>query len=171
MAAPTPVSALVHSSTLVTAGVYLLIRFSYLLDPFSLQTLFVLSTLTMFISGLVASFEYDLKKVIALSTLSQLGVIIFSVSLGFFKMALFHLLIHALFKAILFLCAGNLIHGVLSQDVRSFGGLSVNFPIVCTCINLANLSLCGIPFLSGFYSAYSPSARSCLCRHLPQLGP
>lgn len=152
IAAPTPVSALVHSSTLVTAGVYLLIRFSFLLESWSFILLFV-STLTIFISGIVAIFEYDLKKIIALSTLSQLGVMIFSISLGIYNVAFFHLVTHALFKALLFLSAGVLIHGIGgSQDIRHFGNLSKSFPLVGVCLNLANLSLCGIPFISGFYS-------------------
>lgn len=153
MAAPTPVSALVHSSTLVTAGVYLLIRFSSFLRSNSQTMLLVLSVLTMFIAGLVASFEFDIKKIIALSTLSQLGVIIFSISLGLYTIAFFHLAAHALFKALLFLCAGSVIHGYNgSQDIRNFGSAALNYPLVSVLINFANLSLCGIPFLSGFYS-------------------
>lgn len=153
IAAPTPVSALVHSSTLVTAGVYLLIRFSYLLEQTWSPVLLFISTLTIFISGIVAVFEFDLKKIIALSTLRQLGIIIFSISLGLYRVAFFHLITHALFKALLFLCAGILIHGVGgSQDIRIYGSLSLNYPLVGVCLNLANLSLCGIPFISGFYS-------------------
>ena len=153
MAAPTPVSALVHSSTLVTAGVYLLIRFSECITLTSRALLMFLSTVTIFLSGLVANFEYDMKKIIALSTLSQLGVMMFSISLGLYGLAFFHLVIHALFKALLFLCAGVLIHGVGgSQDIRLCGGLARTFPLIGVCINLANLSLCGLPFLSGFYS-------------------
>ena len=153
MAAPTPVSALVHSSTLVTAGVYLLIRFSFLLENHVATILLPISVLTIFISGIVAVFEFDLKKIIALSTLRQLGIIIFSISLGLYNIAFFHLIIHALFKALLFLCAGILIHGVGgSQDIRIYGGLSLSYPLTGVCINLANLSLCGIPFISGFYS-------------------
>ena len=153
IAAPTPVSALVHSSTLVTAGVYLLIRFSPFLQKEGLNLLLTLSILTIFIAGLVAVFECDLKKIIALSTLSQLGVMIFAISLGLRGVAFFHLITHALFKAMLFLCAGVLIHGVVgSQDVRDFGSMILHYPAVGVCLNLANLSLCGIPFLSGFYS-------------------
>jgi len=153
MAAPTPVSALVHSSTLVTAGVYLLIRFGSFTVGFISIFLFFVSVLTMFISGLVAVYEYDLKKVIALSTLSQLGVIMFSISLGLYTVAFFHLIIHALFKAILFLCAGAIIHGVGgSQDIRYYGGQIYSYPVIASCLNIANLSLCGIPFISGFYS-------------------
>lgn len=153
IAAPTPVSALVHSSTLVTAGVYLLIRFGGFNSGFMRSILFHVSVLTIFISGLVAVYEYDLKKVIALSTLRQLGVIIFSISLGLFKVAFFHLIIHALFKAILFLCAGAMIHGVGgSQDMRHYGGQVRSYPVIGACLNIANLSLCGVPFISGFYS-------------------
>lgn len=153
MAAPTPVSALVHSSTLVTAGVYLLIRFSNTLDFNSKSFLLFVSTLTIFMSGLVANFEYDLKKIIALSTLSQLGIIMFAIALGLYKLAFFHLVIHALFKALLFLCAGTAIHRIGgSQDIRVYGGLAKNFPIIGVCLNYANLSLCGFPFLAGFYS-------------------
>lgn len=153
MAAPTPVSALVHSSTLVTAGVYLLIRFGGFLRIEINHFLLAISTLTMFMSGLVANYEYDLKKVIALSTLSQLAVMIFSISLGLFQLAFFHLVIHALFKALLFLCAGAMIHGIGgSQDIRHSGRLIKNFPLIGVCLNYANLSLCGFPFLAGFYS-------------------
>nr|BDH80290.1 NADH dehydrogenase subunit 5 [Moina macrocopa] len=153
MAAPTPVSALVHSSTLVTAGVYLLIRFGSFNEGYMSSFLLFISVMTMFMSGLVAVFEYDLKKVIALSTLSQLGVMMFSISLGLYLVAFFHLVIHALFKAMLFLCAGSLIHGIGgSQDMRFYGGQIENYPVIGVCLNIANLSLCGIPFMSGFYS-------------------
>uniref|UniRef100_A0AAU7GHK9 NADH-ubiquinone oxidoreductase chain 5 n=1 Tax=Mecysmoderes ater TaxID=3158840 RepID=A0AAU7GHK9_9CUCU len=153
MAAPTPVSSLVHSSTLVTAGVYILIRFSHLFTTQILEFLMFFSLLTMFMAGGAANFEYDLKKIVALSTLSQLGMMIFILSLGSFNLAYFHLLIHALFKALLFMCAGAMIHNMANhQDIRYMGGI-VNFmPITCVCFNISNFSLCGIPFLSGFYS-------------------
>nr|WNG77948.1 NADH dehydrogenase subunit 5 [Helius pluto] len=154
MAAPTPVSALVHSSTLVTAGVYLLIRFNILLEGTILgQGLLLISGLTMFMSGMGANFEFDLKKIIALSTLSQLGLMMSILSMGFYKLALFHLLTHALFKALLFMCAGAIIHNMKnSQDIRIMGGLIYNMPLTVSCFNLANLALCGMPFLAGFYS-------------------
>nr|UXX44862.1 NADH dehydrogenase subunit 5 [Aedes koreicus]UXX44875.1 NADH dehydrogenase subunit 5 [Aedes koreicus]UXX44888.1 NADH dehydrogenase subunit 5 [Aedes koreicus] len=154
MAAPTPVSALVHSSTLVTAGVYLLIRFNILLEnTFLGQFLLLVSGLTMFMAGLGANFEFDLKKIIALSTLSQLGLMMSILSMGFFKLAFFHLLTHALFKALLFMCAGVIIHNTKNaQDIRFMGGLSMSMPLTCSCFNIANLALCGMPFLAGFYS-------------------
>nr|QVT11149.1 NADH dehydrogenase subunit 5 [Rhagoletis pomonella]QVT11214.1 NADH dehydrogenase subunit 5 [Rhagoletis mendax]QVT11227.1 NADH dehydrogenase subunit 5 [Rhagoletis zephyria]QVT11162.1 NADH dehydrogenase subunit 5 [Rhagoletis pomonella]QVT11175.1 NADH dehydrogenase subunit 5 [Rhagoletis pomonella] len=154
MAAPTPVSALVHSSTLVTAGVYLLIRFNILLNnSFLGQLLLLLSGLTMFMAGLGANFEFDLKKIIALSTLSQLGLMMSILSMGFYKLAFFHLLTHALFKALLFMCAGAIIHNMQnSQDIRLMGGLGVYMPLSTSCFNVANLALCGMPFLAGFYS-------------------
>lgn len=154
IAAPTPVSALVHSSTLVTAGVYLLIRFNILLENRVLgQFMLLISGLTIFIAGLGANFEFDLKKIIALSTLSQLGLIIRILSIGFYKLAFFHLLTHALFKALLFICAGVIIHNVKnSQDIRFMGRLRIRIPLTCSCFNIANLALCGIPFLAGFYS-------------------
>nr|YP_010265232.1 NADH dehydrogenase subunit 5 [Allodia protenta]UIP57103.1 NADH dehydrogenase subunit 5 [Allodia protenta] len=154
MAAPTPVSALVHSSTLVTAGVYLLIRFNILISGTGFgQFLLLISSLTMFMSGLGANFEYDLKKIIALSTLSQLGLMMSILSLGFPMLAFFHLLTHALFKALLFMCAGAIIHNMMnSQDIRSMGSLVISMPLTTTCFNIANLALCGMPFLAGFYS-------------------
>ena len=154
IAAPTPVSALVHSSTLVTAGVYLLIRFNILLaDRFLGKLLLLLSGLTIFIAGLGANYEFDLKKIIALSTLSQLGLIISILSIGFYKLAFFHLLTHALFKALLFICAGAVIHNINnSQDIRLMGNLRFFIPLTSSCFNVANLALCGIPFLAGFYS-------------------
>nr|UOU85169.1 NADH dehydrogenase subunit 5 [Sargus flavipes] len=154
MAAPTPVSALVHSSTLVTAGVYLLIRFNILIEGTIMATvLLLLACLTMFMSGLGANFEFDLKKIIALSTLSQLGLMMSILSMGFPKLAFFHLLTHALFKALLFMCAGAIIHNMSnSQDIRFMGNLVMHMPLTVTCLSVANLALCGMPFLAGFYS-------------------
>nr|ALO77229.1 NADH deshydrogenase subunit 5 [Phycosecis limbata] len=153
MAAPTPVSSLVHSSTLVTAGVYLLIRFNFSFSEEMKFFLLFISSLTMFMSGLGANFEFDLKKIIALSTLSQLGLMLSILSLGDYKLSFFHLLTHALFKALLFMCAGNVIHNLINcQDIRFMGGLVNHMPLTCTYLNICNLSLCGLPFLSGFYS-------------------
>nr|AOY39135.1 NADH dehydrogenase subunit 5 [Stenotrachelus aeneus] len=153
MAAPTPVSSLVHSSTLVTAGVYLLIRFNFSFGENLMLLLLFLSSMTMFMSGLGANFEFDLKKIIALSTLSQLGLMMSILALGEWKLSFFHLLVHALFKALLFMCAGNIIHMMLNcQDIRFMGGLVQSMPLTCIYLHISNMSLCGLPFLSGFYS-------------------
>nr|ARH54527.1 NADH dehydrogenase subunit 5 [Ocypus ophthalmicus] len=153
MAAPTPVSSLVHSSTLVTAGVYLLIRFNVLLTGNLMMILLFIGSMTMFMAGLGANFEFDLKKIIALSTLSQLGLMMSILSLGEFNLAFFHLLTHALFKATLFMCAGCIIHNLNNcQDIRYMGSLVIHMPLTCCFFNISNLSLCGLPFLSGFYS-------------------
>nr|AQT38603.1 NADH dehydrogenase subunit 5 [Megathymus yuccae yuccae] len=154
MSAPTPVSALVHSSTLVTAGVYLLIRFNnLLLNTFFLKMLLLLSGLTMFMAGISANYEFDLKKIIALSTLSQLGLMMSILSMGMYDLAFFHLLTHAMFKALLFMCAGIIIHMMNdNQDIRMMGGISMYIPLTCLCLNISNMALSGIPFLAGFYS-------------------
>nr|YP_009441910.1 NADH dehydrogenase subunit 5 [Trypodendron domesticum]AOY40118.1 NADH dehydrogenase subunit 5 [Trypodendron domesticum] len=153
MAAPTPVSSLVHSSTLVTAGVYLLIRNYTLMNFWFIEMLLFISLVTMFMAGACANFEYDLKKIIALSTLSQLGMMIVILSLGGVDLAFFHLLIHALFKALLFMCAGAIIHNIGNiQDIRFMGGIIKFMPLTMICMNISNFALCGLPFLSGFYS-------------------
>nr|YP_009185899.1 NADH dehydrogenase subunit 5 [Olophrum piceum]ALO70790.1 NADH deshydrogenase subunit 5 [Olophrum piceum] len=153
MAAPTPVSSLVHSSTLVTAGVYLLIRFNSSMNMNLMFFLLFIGTMTMFMAGLGANFEFDLKKIIALSTLSQLGLMMSILALGGYDLAFFHLLTHALFKATLFMCAGCIIHNMNNcQDIRFMGGLIIQMPLTCCFFNISNLSLCGLPFLSGFYS-------------------
>nr|ARH53708.1 NADH dehydrogenase subunit 5 [Anostirus castaneus] len=153
MAAPTPVSSLVHSSTLVTAGVYLLIRFNFSLSFNLMMFLLFISSMTMFMAGLGANYEFDLKKIIALSTLSQLGLMMSILALGEYMLAFFHLLTHALFKALLFMCAGCMIHNLGNhQDIRFMGGLVNQMPLTCCFFNICNLALCGLPFLSGFYS-------------------
>lgn len=154
MAAPTPVSALVHSSTLVTAGVYLLIRFNSMLAYREFRYfLLVVGVVTMLTAGFAAMYETDIKKVIALSTLSQLGVIIIVLGAKKPLLAYFHLLSHAYFKAILFICAGIVIHNMKDyQDIRSIGTLGLRIPLITAVISTANLRLCGLPFISGFYS-------------------
>jgi NADH-ubiquinone oxidoreductase chain 5 len=155
IAAPTPVSALVHSSTLVTAGVFLSIRFYPILAQISWfnKFLLIMATLTIIIAGLRAITECDIKKIIALSTLSQLGIIITSLGLGLPQLAYFHILIHALFKALLFICAGLIIHSHQhNQDLRWIGNIRKNMPVTLTCITIANIALCGLPYLTGFYS-------------------
>lgn len=154
IAAPTPVSALVHSSTLVTAGVYLMIRFNKLLIDRKLnRILFFLSVFTIFIAGVIANLEVDLKKIIALSTLRQLGLIIIILRLSLEIIAYYHLLVHAVFKSILFICAGVIIHSMRNnQDIRLFGNLKEIIPFVIICFFIASLALCGFPFIAGFYS-------------------
>nr|YP_009679862.1 NADH dehydrogenase subunit 5 [Octopus mimus]QDH12190.1 NADH dehydrogenase subunit 5 [Octopus mimus] len=155
MAAPTPVSALVHSSTLVTAGVYLLIRFYDYLISMSYFCYFMvfISIMTTFMSGVCAMYEYDMKKIIALSTLSQLGVMMMSLGMKMPMLALFHLYTHAMFKALLFLCGGNIIHCYSGmQDIRDIKGVKYNLPFTSVVLNISNMALCGFPFLAGFYS-------------------
>lgn len=154
MAAPTPVSSLVHSSTLVTAGVYLIFRFNNLLIYFNINSIIlVLGTLTMLMARLRAFFEIDMKKIVALSTLRQLGVIIVAIGAGFNLLGFFHLLSHAFFKALLFVRAGNMIHNSNNyQDLRTMGGRSEVIPLTKRVIIGCSLSLCGLPFMSAFYS-------------------
>nr|YP_010836071.1 NADH dehydrogenase subunit 5 [Evacanthus bivittatus]WGC90087.1 NADH dehydrogenase subunit 5 [Evacanthus bivittatus] len=151
MAAPTPVSALVHSSTLVTAGVYLLIRFNN--NLFFSNTLLFISLMTMVFSSICANFEFDLKKIIALSTLSQLGLMMVSLLMNMIDLSFFHLLTHAMFKSLLFLCAGIFIFYMNdNQDIRLMGIVCNSMPFTTACFNISTMALCGIPFLSGFYS-------------------
>ena len=153
IAAPTPVSALVHSSTLVTAGVYVLIRFYPRMGEGFGVFLSVVATLTMFMAGYTGCYQRDMKKVIAFSTLSQLGVIIIIISVGIVDLCVFHLVTHALFKALIFICAGGVIHlGGGVQDYRGFGGLWFKMPIINAWLIVACLSLAGVPFIAGFYS-------------------
>jgi len=155
MAAPTPVSALVHSSTLVTAGVFLLIRFYPFLHSLKLFNciLLIVATCTILIAGLRALTECDIKKIIALSTLSQLGIIITRLALNLPHLTFFHIITHALFKALLFIGAGSFInYHIHSQDLRWIGNLNNQLPVASSCITIANLALCGFPFIAGFYS-------------------
>ena len=155
IAAPTPVSALVHSSTLVTAGVFLIIRFYPFLHIWKWFNIMMLTIAvsTILIAGLSATSECDIKKIIALSTLRQLGIIITSIGLNMPTLAYFHIITHALFKALLFICAGSFINQHLhSQDLRWIGNLTSQMPVASSCISIANLALCGFPFLAGFYS-------------------
>nr|UDP58838.1 NADH dehydrogenase subunit 5 [Jacobiasca formosana]UER93874.1 NADH dehydrogenase subunit 5 [Jacobiasca formosana] len=152
MAAPTPVSALVHSSTLVTAGVYLLIRFFNYFN-FNNYLFMLISMLTLMMASFSAIFEFDLKKIIALSTLSQLGLMMSTLFFGFKNLTFFHLCTHAMFKSLLFLCAGIYIFYMNdNQDIRYMGSVSNMMPYTSCCFVISNITLCGMPFLSGFYS-------------------
>ena len=154
IAAPTPVSALVHSSTLVTAGVYLLIRINLIIIEINIRyILLLMGIITIIIAGITAIIEIDIKKIIALSTLSQLGIIIIVLGLGNPILSFFHLLSHAFFKAILFICAGIIIHNIKDyQDIRKIGIRYNNINLCISIILVANIRLCGLPFLRGFYS-------------------
>lgn len=154
IAAPTPVSALVHSSTLVTAGVYLLIRFRPLIDSSCIvEGLLCTGVLTIFMSGLGANFETDIKKIVALSTLRQLGLMVIILSFNIPELAFFHLIVHALFKSTLFIRAGFIIHRIKgSQDSRHSRGFLVSRPVLGVILGVTNRALCGFPFLSGFFS-------------------
>ena len=154
IAAPTPVSALVHSSTLVTAGVYLIIRLNFIFcSSNSTNLLLFIGIITIMLAGAAAIFEIDIKKVIALSTLRQLGVIIIILGGAEPVLSFFHLLRHAYFKAILFICAGIIIHNIKDyQDIRKIRIISNIMPVTFRVIIVANLRLCGLPFLRGFYS-------------------
>jgi NADH-ubiquinone oxidoreductase chain 5 len=155
MEGPTPVSALIHAATLVTAGVYLMLRSSPLIEygPTVLVVTTWLGALTAFVAATTGLLQNDLKRVIAYSTMSQMGYLFMAVGLSQYNVALFHLVNHAFFKALLFLAAGAVIHGMRDQqDLRRLGGL-VNFlPFTYTAMLIGSLSLMAFPFLTGFYS-------------------
>ena len=130
-----------------------MIRFSPSFRYWLNVILLLVSGLTMFMAGLGANFEFDLKRIIALSTLRQLGLMIMTISIGLSGLAFFHLLTHALFKALLFMCAGVVIQSIgNSQDIRFMGGLSVYMPFTSSSLMVSNFAVCGMPFLAGFYS-------------------
>jgi len=152
MAAPTPVSSLVHSSTLVTAGVYVIVRFNYMFTFFSGFFFGCFFVFTMVLAGLGAFVEKDFKKVVAISTLSQLGIITFTLSIGMWILAFLHIIIHAFFKSILFLRTGSLIiHGRGSQESRFFGGSLYRYISFLNFV-VRGFCLSGFPFFIGFYS-------------------
>lgn len=155
MEGPTPVSALIHAATMVTAGVYLLMRSSPLIEYSSTVLLLCLwlGAITTVFSSLVGLFQQDIKKVIAYSTMSQLGMMVIAVGLSSYNVALFHLINHAFYKGLLFLGAGAVIHAVAdNQDFRKYGGLISFLPLSYSVILIASLSLVAFPFMTGFYS-------------------
>jgi len=155
MEGPTPVSALIHAATMVTAGVFLLTRCSYLLEysPTTLNLIMFIGALTSFFAASTGLFQNDMKKVIAYSTCSQLGYMIFACGLSSYDVAMFHLSNHAFFKALLFLGAGSIIHSISDeQDMRKTGGLKNLLPFSYSIMLIGSLALIGFPFLSGFYS-------------------
>ena len=155
MEGPTPVSALIHAATMVTAGVYLLMRASPLIEYSSTVLILCLwiGAITTVFSSLIGLFQQDIKKVIAYSTMSQLGMMVIAVGLSSYNIALFHLVNHAFYKGLLFLGAGSVIHAVAdNQDFRKYGGLIHYLPLTYSVMLIASLSLVAIPFMTGFYS-------------------
>nr|YP_003457265.1 NADH dehydrogenase subunit 5 [Holothuria forskali]CBH40174.1 NADH dehydrogenase subunit 5 [Holothuria forskali] len=155
MEGPTPVSALLHSSTMVVAGVFLLIRVTSLVDPTKLflNTCIIIGSLTAIFAATSAFLQHDIKKIIAYSTTSQLGLMVVAIGLNQPLIALFHITTHAFFKAMLFLCSGSLIHSYNNeQDLRKMSNTINTAPITSACLFLGSIALMGIPFLSGFYS-------------------
>lgn len=155
MEGPTPVSALIHAATMVTAGVYLLIRSSPLIEYSSTVLLLCLwlGAITTVFSSLIGLFQQDIKKIIAYSTMSQLGMMVIAIGLSSYNVAIFHLMNHAFYKGLLFLGAGSVIHAVVdNQDLRKYGGLRAFLPLTYTVILIASLSLVAFPFMTGFYS-------------------
>ena len=155
MEGPTPVSALIHAATMVTAGVYLLMRCSPLIEYSSTVLILCLwvGSITTIFSSLIGLFQQDIKKVIAYSTMSQLGMMVIAIGLSSYNLALFHLVNHAFYKGLLFLGAGAVIHAVSdNQDFRKYGGLISYLPLTYTVMLLASLSLVAFPYMTGFYS-------------------
>ena len=155
MEGPTPVSALIHAATMVTAGVFLIIRSGSLFEvsPFALTIVTILGALTAFFAATTGALQNDLKKVIAYSTCSQLGYMVMVCGISNYLTSLFHLMNHAFFKALLFLSAGSIIHAVKDeQDMRKMGGLIKSIPLTYIMILIGSLSLMGFPYLTGFYS-------------------
>lgn len=151
ISAPTPISALVHSSTLVTAGVFLIIRISSNNHPTTLLILILISSITAIYARISANWEQDLKKIIALSTLRQIAIIIFAISISSIILAYFHIIIHAFFKSLIFICAGTIIHESSYQDIRIIRNNS-NIPSTLTSLRITNIALIGLPFTSGYFS-------------------
>jgi len=165
MAGPTPVSALIHAATMVTAGVYLVVRLGILfaLAPFALHTVAVIGLLTALMAALLALVQNDIKKVLAYSTVSQLGYMFLAAGVGAYTAAIFHLVTHAFFKGLLFLCSGSVIHAVEHamhhahehsdpQDMRNMGGLAAKLPTTYKTMLVASAAIAGVPLLSGFFS-------------------
>jgi len=155
MEGPTPVSALIHAATMVTAGVFLIARCSFMFEfsPIALNLIVFIGSATAFFASTTGLFQNDMKRVIAYSTCSQLGYMVFACGLSSYEVGVFHLSNHAFFKALLFLGAGSVIHAVSDeQDMRKMGGLKNLLPFSYSIMLIGSLALMGFPFLAGFYS-------------------
>lgn len=155
MAGPTPVSALIHAATMVTAGLYMIARLSFLfvMAPLTMDVIATIGLLTALLSALIAITQYDIKKVLAYSTVSQLGYMFLALGVGAFSGSIFHVVTHAFFKACLFLGAGSVIHSLHhEQDIRNMGGLWGRMPITAVTFLISVLAIAGFPFTSGFFS-------------------
>ncbi len=155
MAGPTPVSALIHAATMVTAGIYMVIRsnFLYTLAPATLTVILVIAVLTALLAASIGIFQNDIKKILAYSTVSQLGYMFMALGLGAYTAGMFHVVTHAFFKALLFLGAGSVIHALHhEQDIRNMGGLRKYMPITFITFAIATLAISGIPPFAGFFS-------------------
>ena len=155
MVGPTPVSALIHAATMVTAGVYMVARlhFLYMLAPRAMELVATIGALTAIYAASIALVQPDIKKVLAYSTISQLGYMFLGVGVGAFASGIFHVMTHAFFKALLFLCAGSVIHALGGeQDMNKMGGLRKHLPITYATMLIATLAISAIPPFSGFFS-------------------
>ncbi|HNG09399.1 MAG TPA: NADH-quinone oxidoreductase subunit L, partial [Chitinophagales bacterium] len=155
MAGPTPVSALIHAATMVTAGIYLIARCNILFSSaeITMSVIAIIGVATSLLAAIIAVLQNDIKKVLAYSTVSQLGLIVLALGVGAYTAGVFHVLTHAFFKALLFLGAGSVIHGMSGeQDIRKMGGLKSKMPITHITFLIATIAIAGIPPLAGFFS-------------------
>ena len=155
MEGPTPISALIHAATMVAAGVFLIVRISPMLNdaPVAMEVITVIGASTALFAGTVGCVQNDIKRIIAYSTCSQLGYMFLAAGLGAYPVAIFHLINHAFFKALLFLAAGSVIHAMSDeQDIRLMGGLARKLPVTWLMMLAGSLALAGIPPFSGYYS-------------------
>ena len=155
MAGPTPVSALIHAATMVTAGVYMIVRLNavFVLSPLAMGVVAAVGAITAIMAATIGMTQFDIKKVLAYSTVSQLGYMFLACGVGAFNAAMFHLMTHAFFKALMFLGSGSVIHGMHhEQDIRKMGGLKKNMPVTYATFVLGWLAILGTPLFSGFFS-------------------